>query len=203
VDRSCKRPVEATAQAQHPRWADESVAQPPVRCRAIGLPGQHHFVAVHVAVEASTGLAPRPDRDAGQLVRRPPRMKARDGHRTAPATRSGILTRCFAPELRVRSQALVVSSDLAGLERKTPQRTPHVEHAVTDHVTGCRRTSQCHECSVPDWSGASLVALAFGQEPGTGHSRHHAVGQEVSHSPCATVARQLPFTASARRHGQP
>ncbi len=86
----------------------------------------------------------------------------------------------FAPELRLRSQVLAVSSNFAGLDRKTPQRPPHVEHAVTRSVTGCRLTSQRHECSVPCRSGASLASLPLGQVPRTCRSPLHAPGHNRS-----------------------
>lgn len=92
---------------------------------------------------------------------------------------AGGAARCSAPELRLRRQVLVVSSHFAGLDRKTPQRTPHVEHAVTRPVPGCRPTSPRYECSVPGRSGALLAALALGQVPRTGPSPHHADGHEL------------------------
>jgi hypothetical protein len=100
--------------------------------------------------------------------------------RSRPAATPG-----SAPELRVRSHVLAVYSHFACLDQKTPQRTPHVEHALTRSVTGCRRTSQSDECRVPDGSGVSLVARAFGQSPRTGHPRHHADGHYRSVAPHA------------------
>ena len=103
----------------------------------------------------------------------------------------------FAPELRLRSQVLAVSSNFAGLDRKTPQRPPHVEHAVTRSVTGCRLTSQRHECSVPCRSGASLASLPLGQVPRTCRSPLHAPGHPESFG---DAAGQRSFGGAATDH---
>ncbi len=108
-----------------------------------------------------------------------PRMRRTSGWvsgRRAPRRRRA--TRCSAPELRVRSQVLVVTSHFAGLDRKTPQRAPHVEHAVMPSMPGCRPTSQRHECSLSGRCGASLAALPLGQVPRTGPSPNHPSGHD-------------------------
>lgn len=58
-------------------------------------------------------------------------LSQRDGKRRRRTTPK------FAPERRGRRQVPVASPDFGGLGRRTPQRTPHLEHAVM----GCGRLS--------------------------------------------------------------
>lgn len=87
---------------------------------------------------------------------------------------------------------LVVSSDFVRPARKTPQRAPHLEHAVRRALTGCRFTSPQHECSVPRCSHASLAALPCSQGPETGQFPPVATGCFLA------IHRAFPFAETAR-----